>query len=178
MGVITGRGGAGGTDMGLLLATIAGNLLELAAALDADDGVTLETYVSTLEPILSPDSFAGIAGAQGFRDQGVLLQCLDAARLGLNGLNALLDSDTAITDTNYAALCNMADWTNVPTVASLGDVGMYEGSLIMWFSTFLTKYNAMLAKLDADLADTAYVTSYGITAANYIDTTGCKAIVG
>jgi hypothetical protein len=152
-----------------LIALLRTNTLALTAALDADDGVASTTYTSTFTFDL-PSRFA-----DGYvRDQGTLIETLETFTTKWNAMLAIADADATITDTNYAATCGIAVTLNVRASSSVLDAGMYEGSLVKWLDTTIDQFNAALAKFDADLGDTTYATTYGITAASYIDDTGAR----
>jgi hypothetical protein len=78
------------------------------AKLDLDSGVSGTNYVSLL-------SITDIVGAEidpiknaGLYD-GAVVKLLDTIIAGIAALNAKLDLDGGVADTNYAALCNVTD---------------------------------------------------------------------
>lgn len=170
-GKLSGRG-LNQDELCTLLVLLRTNMLALAAALDADDGVGSTTYASTLTFTL-PDRFS-----DGYIwHQGKLMEVLQNFTTKWNAMLAVADLDATLTDTDYASVCGITDYINDRATGSLLDAGYYEGSLAKWLDYAVDQFNAALAKFDADLGDTTYATSYGITAANYVDDSGARILV-
>jgi len=152
-----------------LLVLLRTNALALTAALDADDGVGSTNYTATFTFAL-PARFD-----KGFIwHQGKLMEVLQNFTTKWNAMLAIADLDATLTDTDYASTCGIADYINDRATGDLLNAGYYEGALVKWLDTALTKFNAALAKFDADLGDTDYVGDHGITASTYVDATGAR----
>lgn len=85
------------------------NYNAVLSKLDADAGVTDTDYNSSLaitDTIDNPS--AGHLRPSGMF-QGSLINLLDVILTRINSLNAKLDADGGVADTNYAALFNIAD---------------------------------------------------------------------
>ena len=168
--VITGRG-YNIADMISLLTLIRTNFVAVTAKLDADGTVT-DTDYGSLWNFALPD--AAQLQLLGIRDQGVLLDYLKTIRTSWAGLLAKLDLDA--TDTNYASLYGITAVVDAGSnISDLNQAGVYEGAIVKWLSNFITNFNAVLVKLDADggVGDTNYNALWAI-ATRLVDATGCK----
>ena len=169
MGVICGRG-INYSDLITLVGLIITKFNATLVKLDADS-LTLSDYNSTYSFTAST-----YTAPNAVHDQGQILTFFAALATNFNAVLARLDANGSGVGTNYVSLWGMGNYISNPLLGSMEPTGIYEGSLIKWLSDYLTKWNGVLAKLDADggIAATDYVSGQGITAATYIDATGCS----
>ncbi len=89
--------------------------------------------------------------------QGDLVTLLKLIQTNFNGINAKLDADAGVTDTDYASLWDLSnpDVTVEAAGTGLGNANTYE-----FIKEFFTNYNGVMAKLNADATvnDTDYAT--------------------
>lgn len=169
--VLTGRG-IDYEDLYDVMGQMKTKLSGLCAKLDLDGTVTDTDYASTIVTFTFPPAAAGREPAGGItpiavRHQGLILDYLTTVQGRFNALNTKLDADnggvTTYTDQNMTAL-----------TASMLQQGLYEGALVAWISSYMTKFNAVLTALDGDgnVADTNYNALWAFSKSAYIDTTG------
>jgi hypothetical protein len=170
MPVITGRG-INFSDLSTLFSLIATKLAATCVKLDAD-ALTESDYATTCALSSIPTG----ADQTAIRDQGVLLTALGSLRTAFNLMLTKLDASGGGVGTNYSSLWAMGNYIENGLLGSLQSNGIYDGAIIRWLSDYLTKWNGVVTKLDADggIAAVDYVTTCGITAATYIDATGCS----
>lgn len=89
-----------------------------------------------------------------------LVDLLAAFKAKTDGLLAKLDLDGTLTDTDYASLHALTIPSGISTSAPKGIAD--QGVLLTFLQTYLTNWAALLAKLDADLGDTDYVTDHAV----------------
>lgn len=168
MPALTGRG-INQADLISFLNLIRTNFVAVTAKLDADGGVADTDYAS-LWNFTVP---VGI-GSVGIRSQGAVLDYLKTVRTAFNGVLTKLDADATVNDTNYSSLRSITTYIDESANGSLGQAGVYEGALVKWLSRYLTNFNAVLTKLDADsgVTGTNYNSLWAM-AATLIDSTGC-----
>jgi len=138
------------------------------ALLDADTGVTLETYVAlhTIPAITNIDTYVGV-------EQGDVVKRLQDVITSINAVNAKLDAD-GLTYSDYASKYDVTDNVNSLTYSNgIFDSGMDQGDLIRLLYTLKTNINAIQAYLVADgTVNTATYASANPIAFD-IDVTGC-----
>ncbi len=135
-------------------------ILGATAKLDADSAVNSTNYTSTTT-FTFDRKFARVA----VRDQSQWLLAMDQLRTALNNILTKLDVDSGVSDTDYSSTLAIADYTNVRSSADLLDAGMRDGAVAKWLDTFITKFNSMLTKLDADgtVNDTNYNSLWAVS---------------
>lgn len=178
IGTIGGKGIYAG-DVLSLLTLIRTNFLAVTAKLDADSGVSGTNFGSIWNFALPDPNLFAAAG--GYRDQGVLLDYMKTIRTSYVGLLAKLDLDGGVADTDFAALETIASSIDTGTnLADLNQAGVNQGAVAKWFDTFVTKWNALLTKLDADgtVNDTNFNSLWSISAALVSSGTGNLLKVG
>lgn len=166
MAALTGRG-INQADLISLLTKIRTNFVAVTAKLDLDAQVADTNYAALLNFTVP----VGI-GTVGIFSQGAVLDYLKTVRTKYNAMLTKLDADGTVTDTNYSALGIMSDLIDNLALGSLTQAGVYEGALVKWLSTYITKWNTTLTKMDADEGDTNYNALWAISAA-LVDATGC-----
>jgi len=94
-------------------------------------------------------------------NQDDLVTFLTLMNTNLTGLLAKLDDDTGVEDTDYESTYAI---TFPSTTISAGGIRS-QGDILTFLNSWVTNYNATLAKLDADtgVADEDYVTNAAIT---------------
>lgn len=154
---IVGGKGLYTADVLSLITLIRTNFVAVTAKLDADSGVTGTNFGSLWNFGLPDPNLFTVAG--GYRDQGVLLDYMKTIRTAYVGLLAKLDLDGGVADTDYAALETIVSSIDTGTnLADLNQAGVNQGAIAKWFDNFVTKWNALMVKLDADgtVNDTNY----------------------
>lgn len=178
--ILTGRG-MDYEDLYDVLGQLRSKLAGLVAKLDLDATVTDADYATTVLTFTFPPAAAGREPANGItpraiRHQGLLLDYLKTVRTAFNTLGTKLDADNgAVTTYSTQAMTAIIDTQDGAMLQS----GMFEGGLIYWLSSYMTKFNAVLAALDADanVADTDYVALWAFNIGAYIDSRGTFANV-
>lgn len=161
-------------DLVDLLASIVTKWNATLTKLDADGTVT-DTNYNALWALTMPSTIQTV-DPKCIRDQGALVSILNSMALSLNGALAKLDADATVSGTDYASLWAITDTIGAET-DSVKDNGIYDGSMINFLDTWITKYAGVLAKLDADggVADTNYASLNG--QADIVDSDGTVARV-
>jgi hypothetical protein len=137
--------------------------------LDADTGVTATDYVSTCGLTFPSTTIS----AMGIRSQGDIITFLDNWRTGFLAALAKLDSDGAITATDWASTGAITDVIDITTAGNLYQNGAWQGNMVNFLQTCITAFAAITAKLDADgdINTATYATN---DIADTIITTGCN----
>lgn len=178
--ILTGRG-MDWQDMYDVLGQIRTKLAGVCAKLDDDATVTDTDYESAIVTFTFPPAASGREPANGItaqalRHQGLVLDYLKTVRTQFNALNAKLDADNgAVTTYSAQDMSSIIDTQNGGLIQS----GMFEGALAYWLYTYMTKFNAVLAALDADgnVADTDYASLWAFNITAYVDPQGTFASV-
>jgi len=148
-------------DLVDLLVTLKTKTAGLLAKLDLDATLTDADFAS-LHALTIPASIQ-TTGAKGIRDQGALLAFLQTYLTNWAALLAKIDADLG--DTDYVTDHGVADTIENPGTGTLHSAGVYQGAVVNLLNKIVTKFNALLAALDADdgVADTNYVALWAIT---------------
>jgi hypothetical protein len=93
-------------------------------------------------------------------NQEDLVDLLAKFKTNLDGLLAKLDADAAITDTDYLSTMALTMPAGINTSAPKGIAD--QGAVLTFLQTFLTKWAALLTKIDTDLGDTTYATTHAV----------------
>lgn len=112
--------------------------------------------------------------SQGGCEQGAILRQLQELVTSLNTVNALMDADDGVNQTDFAATYDITDNINEVTVpAGMFDIGVFQGQIVRLLYTLKTNMNAFMAHCDGDseLTDTNYAATNPI--AFTIDVEGC-----
>lgn len=150
-------------DLVALMVDVDTKWAALLAKLDADSQLTADDYVSTLD--ITWPSGIQTSNPYAIRDWGQVWTWFLALVTNYNDLLAKLDTDAlAGLDNNYAS--SLAISAAETGYASLGVQAnaWYQGSLVYFTDLFITKFNLLLAKLDADPLDASnYVSACAVT---------------
>lgn len=131
--------------------------------LDNDATLDVDTYVSA--NALSIPSGIQIAGVKAIRDQGAIVTFLNNAITQFNAVLVKLDADDlGGMDNNYVSTLGLTDVVGNSKVDGITNAGIYQGSVIKVLNDWITNYNLLLVKLDADpLTAGDYVATNAIT---------------
>lgn len=140
--------------------------------LDADATVNGTNY-NSLWAVSIPEGIQ-TDGMKAIRDEGLVHDFLQSLRDSINGVNAKLDLDSGVADTNYAALWDVADYIGERGDDGIQRIGEQQGSVVFFLNLLITNINGILAKLDADgtVTDTNYAALWAVT--DSVDETACK----
>lgn len=126
--------------------------------------VTDTNYNSTLALTDVVNNNAAFNATLGYSDavdnrgmgQGALYTLLNNIVTNVNALNAKLDADGGVSDTNYASLHNLTALASQGYGLSVN--GMHQKDLQAALAQIETNFNAILTKLDSDggVTDTNY----------------------
>lgn len=131
-------------DLYALISSIITNFNATNAKLDADAGVNDTDYATNGN--LSAVGAAGYKLTKNGMHQADLITCLTAMATQFAVVTAQLDSDTGVTDTDYASTLDFTlDTTELQKDGIKG-----QGDITTYLKTVITNFNALLAKLDAD----------------------------
>lgn len=157
-----------------LLALYATRWNGMATKLDNDAGVTDANY-NALWALVIPTTIQTVDPKCIFSN-GALATFAGLLIANMTGLNAKLDADAGVTDTNYGALWNLASVVGAE-IDSIKQNGLYNGSLVRLLDNWRLSMNGILAKLDADagVTDTTYTSLWSIT--DQVDENGTVARV-
>lgn len=138
-------------------------------------GVIAKLGLEGIDVSLHGFSFPANLATPGVFHQGAVLQYLDSVISSFNQILDYLDNDGNVSDENYVSLWGIGDYTNNSALGSLTNTGIYDGALVKLISRYITNYNGMLTKLDADggVTGTNYLSLWGISPL-LVDTTGCQ----
>lgn len=120
------------------------NFNEMNAKLDADTGVSGTDFAATWNLSLVGNAGNGIF-ATGF-NQDDLVTSLAEIETKFEGVTAKLDLDGGVTGTNYASTLNFDMTTTLISTRGIRS----QGDVVDYLNTVVTKFNALLTKLDAD----------------------------
>lgn len=148
-------------DLVDLISLIKTNFNGVLAKLDLDAQVADTNYASTLS-LSIPDGIQ-LTDAKCILHQGLVITFLQSVVTNFNALLAKLDADATVTQTNYVALLAMTDTVGDDKIDSLLDIGIKQSALVNFLDTFITKFNALNAKMDTDNGDTNYAALWNIT---------------
>ena len=159
-------------DLVGLMITVDDAWEDLLEKLDADTQLTANNYESTLD--ITWPSGVQTVNPYAIRDWGQVWDWFLALAKAYNDLLAKLDTDAlAGLDNDYEA--TLAIGAAETGYASLGVQAnaWYQGSLVYYTDLFITKFNLLLAKLDADPLDASdYVSSLALT--DTVDASGTE----
>jgi len=146
-------------DLYALLNSMAYNFNTMCDDLTVDTNGTFNT--DAYDVSLSMDNKRVVSGA-GLGQDSVYLFLKDLTSK-YNTLMTALDS-TDLSTNNYAATVALTNYfDNSAQSRNITPQGMFQGDLVYALNHVITKYNALLVKLDADALCAGYVTNYGIT---------------
>jgi len=136
-------------------------------------GVADTNYNSTLA--LTDVGNAGGIAAVAVNNTGMSQEALGtlivAIAAGIAAMNAKLDADGGVTDTNFAATY---DLTALIGRNDLRTTGIHQGDLYAVLLEIETNWNAILAKLDADagVEDEDYAATHAVDLSDLVSGTG------
>ncbi len=133
-------------DLVSFLDTFITNFNAVMAKLDLDGGVTDTDFASTLNFTDNVNNLAADPIKNNGVFQGAVVTLLNTIRTKFNALNAKLDADGGVADTDYAALWNLA----AIDVNQISQGGLNQPALYTRLNLIKTNFNAVLTKLDAD----------------------------
>lgn len=144
----------------------------LMTKLDADTALTDNDYVSANS--LSMPEGIQTDGMKAIRDEGQVHTLLDDMVTEFNAVTAKLDADTLVgLDNDYASTLDLTDFIGERGDDGVQRIGEQQGSVVYNLHAWLTNYNLLLAKLDADpLDESDYASTLAIT--DTVDETDCK----
>ena len=173
MSALTGRG-MNHEDLYNVLNRLSTHMTGLTLKIDLDGGVGGSLFNS-----LCGFSLPATITNLGIRDEGEVLTYLKLARTKFNAMLGFLDSDALVSDTNYAGLLNLDNTIDNLTLGSLVQMGVYEGALVKWLETYISKWAQMTDKLDNDggVVGTNYGSLWNFPA-GLVDATGCMTKPG
>lgn len=150
-------------DLVNLINTIKTKWNAVMLKLDNDATLDVDTYVSG--NALSIPNGIQISGVKAIRDQGAIVTFLNDAITQFNLVMAKLDADDlGGMDNDYASTLGITDVVGNSKIDGIIPAGIYQGSLIKVLNNWITNFNLLLAKLDADpLAASDYVATNAIT---------------
>lgn len=104
----------------------------------------------------------GTIFAQGVK-QGDLVDLLVLIKTNWNAILTKLDADTGVADTDYNALQALTMPAGISTTETKGIRD--QGQIVTFLDNFITKFNAVLAKLDLDgtVTDTNFASLLALT---------------
>lgn len=95
--------------------------------------------------------------------QGDLVDLLSSIKTKFNAILTKLDGDTGVTGTDFNSLWAVSLPSGITTTEAKGIRD--QGQVVTFLDTFITNFNAVLAKLDLDggVADTNYASLWALT---------------
>ena len=124
-----------------LLSNIITNFNATNAKLDGDGGVTDEDFATNCNLTAINSNRYGVQNKGLYTED--LYDILVEMDANMDTLLAQLDADAGVEDENYAS-------TLAVTLGSCTDKGVPQKVLTNFLDTYVTNFNALLAKLDAD----------------------------
>lgn len=147
-------------DLVDLLALIVTNFNGILTKLDSD-GIADTDYNATWAISLP----AGINSTEkSIYSQGDIVTFLNNVIAGIAGVNAKLDADGTVNDTNFAALWDITDVVGGAN-DMIQDAGINQSALVNLLNDIIATIAGINAKLDADdgVTDTDYASLWDIT---------------